>query len=99
MPSTPQLRRFCYAFITTRGGRTNTFQVDVYSIAKTVCSHYICHSVGGDWVLPYTYLLASGGTDNLWQALFFGTLVIVAGYSNSVVTQAKKADKNQILIA
>ena len=59
----------------------------------------IYHSVGGDWVLPNLYLLASISTDKVWKPLLSGTLVIVVGYINSAATQAKNVDKYQIPIA
>ena len=42
---------------------------------------------------PQFYLLASIGTDKV-VALLSGTLVDVAGYTNSAAVQAKNIDKN-----
>ena len=57
-----------------------------------------CHYAEGDQVLPHLYLLASIGTNKVWQSLFSGTLVFVAGHINLAVTQAKTVYKNQFLV-
>ena len=51
---------------------------------------YICHSTGGDGVLPNPYLLASVSTEKVWWALLFGTLAIAAGYINWAAIPSKE---------
>ena len=55
-----------------------------------------CHSAEEDWILSIPYLLASVGTNKVWQSLLLGIPVFVAGHINLGVTQAKKVDKKPI---
>ena len=63
-------------------------------ICQSICSLWdncvnIYAPLCRDWVLPDAYLLASIGTDKVWQSCLYSTLVFVAGHVNLVVTKSK----------
>ena len=59
---------------------------------------YICHCTEEDLELPDLYLLVIIGTNKVQWSLLSGTLILVAGHISLGATQAKKVDKNQLLI-